>query len=250
MKQKPQDTLPGALALAVKQLKNLIVLNLLCILHALLIVTAGRSLSALVRCCMRMVNGEVISPVRAFREEFKKKDSIKACWLFLLALAIAGLAVWFCWKSTLRMLLLAALLGTFGAGVIVYYLPMACMIDIPPMVALQNAFALSLVLAKRTIPAFLFTVLWCAVCAMVPPYTAVFAVLCGLSLPIFVCAAIGWPGVKELVLEREDAPASGDQYYMAPQTIHDIYVPSDWKEDSRYIPPNGGVKPKNTEENE
>ena len=40
MKQKPQDTLPGALALAVKQLKNLIVLNLLCILHALLIITA------------------------------------------------------------------------------------------------------------------------------------------------------------------------------------------------------------------
>ena len=91
MKQKPQDTLPGALALAVKQLKNLIVLNLLCILHALLIITAGRSLSALVRCCMRLVNGEVIAPVRAFREEFKKKDSIKACWLFLLALAIAGL---------------------------------------------------------------------------------------------------------------------------------------------------------------
>ena len=250
MKAKPQDTLPGALALAAKHWKNLIVLNLLCLLHALLIITAGRSLAALVRSIMRMVNGEVIAPVQVFREEFQKKDSDKACWLFLLALAIAGLAVWFCWKSTLRMLLLAALLGTFGSGVLVYYLPMACMIDIPPMVALQNAFALSLVLAKRTIPSFLFTVLWCAVCSMVPPYTAVFAVLCGLSLPVLVCAAIGWPGVKELVLERPDAPASGDQYYMAPQTIHDIYVPNDWQEDSRYIPPNGGVKPRKPAETE
>ena len=250
MKQKPQDTLPGALALAAKNIKNLIVLNVLCLLHALLIVTAGRSLSALVRCCMRLVNGEVIAPVQAFREEFKKKDSARACWLFLLALGVAGLAVWFCWKSTLRMLLLAALLGTFGSGVLVYYLPMACMIDIPPMVALQNAFALSLVLAKRTIPSFLFTVIWCAACAMVPPYTTALAVACGLSLPILVCAAIGWPGVQELVLERPDAPASSDQYYMAPQTIHDIYVPNDWQEDSRYIPPNGGVKPTNTQENE
>ena len=250
MKHQPQDTLPGALRLAAKHLKNLIVLNVLCLLHALLIVTAGRSLSALVRVLMRIVNGEQLSPVRAFREEFKKKDSAKACWIFLLALAVAGLAVWLCWKSTLRMLLLAALLATFGSGVIVYYLPMVCMIDIPPLVALQNAFALSLVLAKRTIPSFIFTVIWCGVCALIPPYTTVLAVLCGLSMPVFVCGAIGWPGVKELVLERPDAPASGDQYYMPPQTIDDIYVPQDWKEDTRYIPPNGGVKPRETAETE
>ena len=250
MKQKPQDTLSGALALAAKNIKNLIVLNVLCLLHALLIVTAGRSLSALVRSVMRLVNGEDIAPAAAFREEFKKKDSVKACWLFILALAIAGVAVWLCWKSTLRLLLLVALLATFGSGVLVYYLPMACLIDIPPMVALQNAFALSLVLAKRTIPSFIFVVVWCGVCAMIPPYTLVLAVLCGLSLPVFVCGAIGWPGVKELVLEKEDAPSSSDQYYMAPQTIHDVYIPNDWKEDTRYIPPNGGVKPVNKKENE
>lgn len=250
MKQKSQDTLPGALALAAKNIVNLIALNVLCLVHALLIVTAGRSLSALVRCCMRIVDGEQIAPVKAFREEFKKKDSVKACWLFILALAIAALAVWFCWKSTLRMLLLAALLAVFGSGVVVYYLPMACMIDIPPMVALQNSFALSLVLAKRTIPSFIFVVLWISLCAMIPPYTVVLFVLCGLSLYVLVCGAIGWPGVKELVLERPDAPASGDQYYMAPQTINDIYVPKDWKEDTRYIPPNGGVKPVKKEENE
>ena len=33
MKQKPQDTLPGALRLAAKHLKNLIVLNVLCLLR-------------------------------------------------------------------------------------------------------------------------------------------------------------------------------------------------------------------------
>lgn len=243
MKQKPQDTLSGAFVLAAKNIKNLIVLNVLCLLHALLILTAARSLSALVRSIMRIVEGEDIAPIKVFREEFKKKDSVKACWLFILALAITGLAVSFCWTSTLRLLLLVALLATFGSGVLVYYLPMACMIDIPPMVALQNSFALSLVLAKRTIPSFIFTILWFGFCTMVPPYTYAIVVLCGLSLPILICAAIGWPGVKELVLERPDAPSSSDQYYMAPQTIHDIYVPKDWNEENRYIPPNGGVKP-------
>ncbi len=246
-KQQKQDTLSGAIKLAARNLKHLIVLNLLCLLHALLVLTAARSLAALTRSVMRLVNGEEdFEPVKAFREEFRKKDSSKACWLFLLALVVAGLAVWFCWKRTLRMILLAALLGTFGSGVLVYYLPMACLIDIPPMVALQNAFALSLVLAKRTIPSFLFVVVWAACCAMIPPYTLVLFVLCGLSLPILVCGAIGWPGVRELVLEKPDEPSSSDTYYMAPPTVNDIYIPSEG--DRRYIPPNGGVKTKEEEE--
>ena len=217
MKQKPRDSLPGALALAAKNVKTLIILNLMCLLHALLIVTAGRSLAALTRCCMRLESGETINARTAFSEEFKRKDSVWACWLFLLALAVASLAVWLCYRSVLRLLLLVALLAAFGSGVLVYYLPMAVMIDIPPLVALQNAFALSLVLAKRTIPAVCFVVVWAAICAMYPPYTLLLFVLAGLSLPIFVCALIGWPGVKELVVEKEDAIPSSDQYYIEPK---------------------------------
>lgn len=216
MKQRSQDSLPGALALAVKNCKNLILLNLLCLLYALPVVTAGRSLAALTRCCMRLTQGEPLDARTAFSEEFKRKDSTKACWIFLLALALAGLAIWLCYRSVLRLLLLVALLAAFGSGVLVYYLPMAVMIDIPPVVALQNAFALSLVLAKRTIPSVCFVVVWSALCAMYPPYTFALFVLAGLSLPILVCAAIGWPGVKELVVEKEDAIPSSDQYYMMP----------------------------------
>lgn len=219
MKQKPRDSLPGALALAAKNVKTLIILNLMCLLHALLIVTAGRSLAALTRCCMRLTAGETFDACTAFREEFQRKDSTKACWIFLLALALAGLAIWLCYRSVLRLLLLVALLAAFGSGVIVYYLPMAVMIDIPPLVALQNAFALSLVLAKRTIPSACFVVVWGALCAMYPPYTPVLFLLAGLSLPILVCAAIGWPGVKELVVEKEDAIPSSDQYYIEPKKV-------------------------------
>ena len=217
MKQRKQDTVCGALLLAAKNISKLIFLNLLFLGYSLPLVTAGNSLGALVRCCMRLVNGEDLAPVGDFRAEFRKKDSLKACWLWILSLAIAGLAIWFCYRSTIRLLLLLALLALFGSGVLIYYLPMAVMIDIPPMVALQNSFALSLVLAKRTIPCLCCVVVWVAACAMLPPYTLVLALLAGASLPLFLCIAIGWPGVKELVVEDENAIPSSDRYYIEPK---------------------------------
>lgn len=215
MKQRPQDTLPGALALAARQWKNLILLNLLCLLCSIPIVTAGMSLGALVRCCMRLCAGEQLRAGEAFFAEFKKNrwENTKACGLWLLLLAAAALAILLCWRGTLRLLLLVALLAAFGSGVIVYYLPMVVMIDIPPLVALQNAFALSLVLGSRTIPACGFVVAWEAVCALALPYTSVLFALAGLSLPILVCGAIGWPGVRKLVVEDENAVSTSDRYY-------------------------------------
>ncbi len=171
---------------------DLIVLNLLALLCALPVVTAGASLTALFDQCIRMVRMEDSSVARgffrAFRANFRKATLL---WLLFLAL---GLLLWLDYEAAalyipvMRVGILA--LALLWLAALHYVFALLARYENPLRATLKNAFVLLVACFPRTLGMLLFTVALWLVCITFFRVGIPLLVMFGLSLPCYFAAVL------------------------------------------------------------
>lgn len=195
---------------------DLIVLNLLAILCALPIVTAGASYAALCAVCRKLVRGEDGYLFRDFFRAFK--SNLKDGSILGTVLLLCTLVLFVDWRlAAATVPVLRAAVGAAGfclLAVALYAFPILSRYDQPLRATVKNAALLSVGYFPRTAGMVLCTAgLWFLASTVL--ILTVLLPLFGLSLPCYVCALLCDPILDRLegrdYGSRESGGREGDE---------------------------------------
>ena len=180
-------------------LTNLIVLNLLVMVCALPIITAGAAFTAMHRVVYLMVNGEEGYILKDFKKAFF--DNFKQstlCWLVVLVIVFVLGGDYVTMYQVLPggyslsfqvIIWIATVVAAIG---IIYIFPMVARYEDTTKNTLRNAYALGFYKLGRTLAMIIITILPWGLSALFQ-YFSIFALLIGFSLPAYMCVYIYRP---------------------------------------------------------
>ena len=198
-KAGPEEGSPlrASLGQALRTLGDLIVLNWLCVLCALPVVTAGPALCALYYVTLKLVRGEEVRTLRGFLDAFRANFKRGAA-LGLLVLALGAVAAGDAFFA-LRVLFLtvATIVAVIALTLLCYVFPLQARFQNTWKGQVKNAFALAFCSPGRTLLLWLIALLPVAVPLFLP-----LAVLRMLGFVYFIAGASGPAWLASRVLWR------------------------------------------------
>lgn len=209
--------LDSPLMQVLNKVADLLLLNILCMVCCIPIITAGASITALHYMSLKIVRNEECYIMRGFFKSFKEnfKQGTIIWLLFLLVVIILAGDFYIMKNSGLEFSKVLQIIIT-AVGVLVLFttmfvFPVLAKFDNTTMRTIKNAFVMSILQFPKTV---LMVIMW-----LVPTAVAIFvpraipiAFLFGLSAPAFVSALLYNKFFKKLEAQIEEANAqNGDQ---------------------------------------
>ena len=193
------------------RVRDLVVLNILVLVTSIPVITAGASLTAMYYVMQKMIRGEEGYVVRQFFQSFKENlKQATVMWLPFLAvgalvlldlrlLNVGGTAI----PAVFGYLIIAAALIIFYISL--YAFPLLARFRNTVRGTLRNAARLWLYAFPRTVLMAVLT-FFPFVMVFLEFKFLIFLLLCGISLPGYLCTMIRLPVFQKLETAREDAP--------------------------------------------
>ena len=214
-KAGPEEGSPlrASLGQALRTLGDLIVLNWLCVLCALPVVTAGPALCALYYVTLKLARGEEVRTLRGFLDAFRANFKRGAA-LGLLVLALGAVAAgdaFFALRQEggLRVLFLtvATIVAVIALTLLCYVFPLQARFQNTWKGQVKNAFALAFCSPGRTLLLWLIALLPVAVPLFLPPVImrmlGFLYFIAGASGPAWLASRVLWR-IFRRVLPAED----------------------------------------------
>lgn len=191
---------------------NLLKLNLLFVLSCIPIVTIPAALTAMSRICVTMVWDQNSFMWHDYWTAFKRDfwQSTIGGLVFALALAAFSISTWFYNQMALAnqiFMIFAAISGCMILLTLVaamYYFPMVAMVALPTGKMLKNAVVLPFLAMKRTLPAFLITLVLHILGIGMLPMSIIFVVAIEFSLCSFISCFFIVKPIEEKILGIEE----------------------------------------------
>ncbi len=214
-KAGPEEGSPlrASLGQVLRTLGDLIVLNWLCVLCALPVVTAGPALCALYYVTLKLVRGEEVPALRgfldAFRANFKRGAALGLMVLTLGALAAGDALFALRQEGALRVLFLtvATIMAVIALTLLCYVFPLQARFQNTWKGQVKNAFALAFCSPGRTLLLWLIALLPAAVPLFLPPVVTRMLgfvyFIAGASGPAWLASRVLWR-IFRRVLPAED----------------------------------------------
>lgn len=209
--------LDSPLMQVLNKVADLLLLNILCMVCCIPIITAGASITALHYMSLKIVRNEECYIMRGFFKSFKENfKQATIIWLFVLLVIIILAGDFYIMKNSglefskvLQIIITAV--GVLVLFTTMFVFPVLAKFDNTTMRTIKNAFIMSILQFPKTV---LMVIMW-----LVPTAVAIFvpraipiAFLFGLSAPAFVSALLYNKFFKKLEAQIEEANAeNGDQ---------------------------------------
>ncbi len=217
-KAGPEEGSPlrASLGQVLRTLGDLIVLNWLCVLCALPVVTAGPALCALYYVTLKLARGEEVPALRgfldAFRANFKRGAALGLMVLTLGALAAGDALFALRQEGALRVLFLtvATIVAVLALTLLCYVFPLQAMFQNTWKGQVKNAFALAFCSPGRTLLLWLTALLPVAVPLFLPPVVTRMLgfvyFIGGISGPAWLASRVLWRIFRRVLPAEDGAP--------------------------------------------
>ncbi len=176
---------------------DLIILNLLCIVCCLPVITIGPAITAMFYVTLKMVRNEECYIIKGFFHSFRDnlKQGIIIHIIMMFIAAIIFVDMYFCWQIQANIPLCKILVGIFSALAVVYFM---VFIYIYPLLArfsntTKNMFLNALLMSIRHLPQ---TVVILAL--TIVPLVIMFSHSIILDWGLLICALVGFSGLATL----------------------------------------------------
>lgn len=217
-KAGPEEESPlrASLGQVLRTLGDLIVLNWLCVLCALPVVTAGPALCALYYVTLKLVRGEEVPALRgfldAFRANFKRGAALGLMVLTLGALAAGDALFALRQEGALQVLFLtvATIMVVIALTLLCYVFPLQARFQNTWKGQVKNAFALAFCSPGRTLLLWLIALLPVAVPLFLPPVVTRMLgfvyFIAGASGPAWLASRVLWRIFRRVLPAEDGAP--------------------------------------------
>lgn len=217
-KAGPEEGSPlrASLGQVLRTLGDLIVLNWLCVLCALPVVTAGPALCALYYVTLKLARGEEVPALRgfldAFRANFKRGAALGLLVLALGAVAAGDALFALRQEGALRVLFLtvATIVAMLALTLLCYVFPLQAMFQNTWKGQVKNAFALAFCSPGRTLLLWLTALLPVAVPLFLPPVVTRMLgfvyFIGGISGPAWLASRVLWRIFRRVLPAEDGAP--------------------------------------------
>jgi uncharacterized membrane protein YesL len=178
------------------RLVDLALLNILTVCTSMLIVTAGGALTAMNNVLLHLVRGDETYVTRMFWTSFKKnfRQGIPEGLLVLAVAAVTAVDMWALHGSGSRlatmMMIIVTFIAMFLAVTFVYMFALQARYENTVRGTIINAFRLAIGNLPRTAGMLLIWIVWVLILVYLHNAASGFFLLCGLTLPGYLCAML------------------------------------------------------------
>ena len=178
------------------RLVDLALLNILTVCTSMLIVTAGGALTAMNNVLLHLVRGDETYVTRMYWTSFKKnfRQGIPEGLLLLAVAAVTAVDMWTLHGSGSRlatmMMIIVTFIAMFMAVTFVYMFALQARYENTVRGTIINAFRLAIGNLPRTAGMLLILVVWVLILVYLHNAAPGFFLLCGLTLPGYLCAML------------------------------------------------------------
>ena len=178
------------------RLVDLALLNILTVCTSMLIVTAGGALTAMNNVLLHLVRGDETYVTRMFWTSFKKnfRQGIPEGLLLLAVAAVTAVDMWTLHGSGSRlatmMMIIITFIAMFLAVTFVYMFALQARYENTVRGTIINAFRLAIGNLPRTAGMLLIWIVWVLILVYLHNAAPGFFLLCGLTLPGYLCAML------------------------------------------------------------
>jgi uncharacterized membrane protein YesL len=178
------------------RLVDLALLNILTVCTSMLIVTAGGALTAMNNVLLHLVRGDETYVTRMFWTSFKKnfRQGIPEGLLVLAVAAVTAVDMWALHGSGSRlatmMMIIVTFIAMFLAVTFVYMFALQARYENTVRGTIINAFRLAIGNLPRTAGMLLIWIVWVLILVYLHNAAPGFFLLCGLTLPGYLCAML------------------------------------------------------------
>jgi uncharacterized membrane protein YesL len=178
------------------RLVDLALLNILTVCTSMLIVTAGGALTAMNNVLLHLVRGDETYVTRMFWTSFKKnfRQGIPEGLLVLAVAAVTAVDMWALHGSGSRlatmMMIIITFIAMFLAVTFVYMFALQARYENTVRGTIINAFRLAIGNLPRTAGMLLIWIVWVLILVYLHNAAPGFFLLCGLTLPGYLCAML------------------------------------------------------------
>lgn len=178
------------------RLVDLALLNILTVCTSMLIVTAGGALTAMNNVLLHLVKGDETYVTRMYWASFKKnfRQGIPEGLLLLAVAAVTAVDMWTLHGSGSRlatmMMIIVTFIAMFMAVTFVYMFALQARYENTVRGTIINAFRLAIGNLPRTAGMLLIWIVWVLILVYLHNAAPGFFLLCGLTLPGYLCAML------------------------------------------------------------
>ena len=178
------------------RLVDLALLNILTVCTSMLIVTAGGALTAMNNVLLHLVKGDETYVTRMYWTSFKKnfRQGIPEGLLLLAVAAVTAVDMWTLHGSGSRlatmMMIIVTFIAMFLAVTFVYMFALQARYENTVRGTIINAFRLAIGNLPRTAGMLLIWIVWVLILVYLHNAAPGFFLLCGLTLPGYLCAML------------------------------------------------------------
>ena len=178
------------------RLVDLALLNILTVCTSMLIVTAGGALTAMNNVLLHLVRGDETYVTRMYWTSFKKnfRQGIPEGLLLLAVAAVTAADMWTLHGSGSRlatmMMIIVTFIAMFMAVTFVYMFALQARYENTVRGTIINAFRLAIGNLPRTAGMLLIWIVWVLILVYLHNAAPGFFLLCGLTLPGYLCAML------------------------------------------------------------
>ena len=178
------------------RLVDLALLNILTVCTSMLIVTAGGALTAMNNVLLHLVRGDETYVTRMYWTSFKKnfRQGIPEGLLLLAVAAVTAVDMWTLHGSGSRlatmMMIIVTFIAMFMAVTFVYMFALQARYENTVRGTIINAFRLAIGNLPRTAGMLLIWIVWVLILVYLHNAAPGFFLLCGLTLPGYLCAML------------------------------------------------------------
>ncbi len=178
------------------RLVDLALLNILTVCTSMLIVTAGGALTAMNNVLLHLVRGDETYVTRMYWTSFKKnfRQGIPEGLLLLAVAAVTAVDMWTLHGSGSRlatmMMIIVTFIAMFLAVTFVYMFALQARYENTVRGTIINAFRLAIGNLPRTAGMLLIWIVWVLILVYLHNAAPGFFLLCGLTLPGYLCAML------------------------------------------------------------
>jgi len=178
------------------RLVDLALLNILTVCTSMLIVTAGGALTAMNNVLLHLVRGDETYVTRMYWTSFKKnfRQGIPEGLLVLAVAAVTAVDMWALHGSGSRlatmMMIIITFIAMFLAVTFVYMFALQARYENTVRGTIINAFRLAIGNLPRTAGMLLIWIVWVLILVYLHNAAPGFFLLCGLTLPGYLCAML------------------------------------------------------------
>ena len=178
------------------RLVDLALLNILTVCTSMLIVTAGGALTAMNNVLLHLVRGDETYVTRMYWTSFKKnfRQGIPEGLLLLAVAAVTAVDMWTLHGSGSRlatmMMIIVTFIAMFLAVTFVYMFVLQARYENTVRGTIINAFRLAIGNLPRTAGMLLIWIVWVLILVYLHNAAPGFFLLCGLTLPGYLCAML------------------------------------------------------------